>query len=84
MGNKIVKKVVPEIIVIVLLILAAFGYVMSGEYIKSPEIYEGQYAFQYENGGRIADIKYVEDLENLEGVEHFVGDMQDKIGRAHV
>lgn len=77
MGNKIFKKVVPEILVIVLLILAAFGYVLSGEYINSYEINEGQYALQYQNGGRIADIKYVDDLENLEGVEHFVGDSVD-------
>ena len=77
MGNKIFEKVIPEILVIVLLILAAFGYVMSGEYINSHKIYEGQYALQYKNGGRIADIKYVEDLKNLEGVEHFVGDTVD-------
>lgn len=77
MGNKIIKKVIPEIIIIVLLILAAFGYVMSGEYINSYEIYEGQYALQYKNGGRIADIKYVEDLKNLEGVERFAGDSVD-------
>lgn len=74
MRKKLIKKAISEIVVIILLVLCFVIYVGSEIYLNSNKIYEGQYALQHKNGGRIIEVEYYKDLHEIEGIEKFAGE----------